>query len=93
MQAFPPFWGGGLEHVLVRIVLPFPQDVLHSAQGDQTAQMPSTEMKMKKYTEFIYPHVASDCCLFVHFFSLIEFLAVCFQWIINSDPVHVMFYF
>ena len=47
VQVFPPFCGDGLEHDLMRNVVPCLQDVLHDSQGDQTDQAPSTTTKLR----------------------------------------------
>ena len=46
-QVFPPFCGGGLEHVRTCVLVPCPQDVLHGVHDDQSAHIPSTVKKIK----------------------------------------------
>ena len=42
VQFFPPFCGGGLEHVLVRVIAPCPHVTLQGVHADQPDQAPST---------------------------------------------------
>jgi hypothetical protein len=42
MQSSPPFAGGGSEHCLVLVWVPFSQVTSHADHGDQLAQFPST---------------------------------------------------
>ena len=43
MHVLPPFCGGGLEHILVRVLVPCPHDVLQVVHGTQFDHAPSTE--------------------------------------------------
>lgn len=44
---FPPYFGAGLEHVLLRNFTPEPQLTVHALHVDQADQPPSTKVRKK----------------------------------------------
>ena len=46
MQSEPPYWGDGLSHILILVLLPSPQDSEQELQSPQIPQLPSTSAQM-----------------------------------------------